>query len=111
MLVAARVEMAQVVRQPEEQPQLLDTEVRFREQRVAAAGVGRFDQALQHVERGRLDAVAEQELLRAREFLHRGHEPQEEPVHRFQRWSGVAGGVFGHENFRFRRASRRGGKR
>ena len=68
----------------------------------SAAGVGGFDQALQHVEDNALNAAAEQEPLAAGKALHRRHQPQQEAVVGFQRRTRAARPVLGG-------GSRRGG--
>ena len=85
VLVAAMVEVSEVLRQPEQEAQLLEAEVRGIQMAPPVAGVRRLDQALQHVERRRLQPIPEQVLLPPRELLHRGHQPQHEAVHRLQR--------------------------
>ena len=45
--------------QPEEEPQLLDAEIRPGQEPVPLAGVGGFDQGLQHVQSQALDTVPE----------------------------------------------------
>ena len=49
---------------------------------AAVARTGRLHQPLQHVERRRLQPVAEQEPLSARKPVHRRNQPQHEPVQR-----------------------------
>ena len=68
VLVTARVQVAEILRQPAQEPQLLDSEIRRRQMPPAVARVRRLDQPLQHVEGGRLQPVAQQELLPPRNF-------------------------------------------
>jgi hypothetical protein len=63
--------------EPEEEAQLLYPQICARKLGLAVARVRRLDQAFEHIERRRLDAVAEQELLGARELLDRGHQPHQ----------------------------------
>src|SRR5271165_2551656 len=76
--VAAPIEVLQFDREPKEEPQFLDTEIRSRQQRTAIPCVGRFHKRFEHVERCGLNPIAEQELLAARKFLDRGTEPENE---------------------------------
>jgi len=76
--VAAPIEVLQFDREPKEEPQFLDTEIRSRQQRTAIPCVGRFHKRFEHVERRGLNPIAEQELLAARKFLDRGNEPENE---------------------------------
>ena len=95
MLIAAPVEMLQFDGEAKEEAQLLEPEVGLREVAPAVARVGRLDQRLQHVERGRLDAVAEQEFLRLREALDGFHQPVKQLEVRFHCGASAAG-VVGH---------------
>jgi|SRR5271165_2576614 len=76
--VAAPIEVLQFDREPKEEPQFLDTEIRSRQQRTAIPCVGRFHKRFEHVERRGLNPIAEQELLAARKFLDRANEPENE---------------------------------
>ena len=51
----------------------------------ALARICRLDEGFARTAGGRLDAISEQELLAAREALHRGHKPEEEAVMRLER--------------------------
>lgn len=62
MLVASEIEVPQVHCEPLQKFQLLDTEIRLREQRHALGRAGRFHQTLQHLHGGGLDAIAGQEF-------------------------------------------------
>ena len=95
VLVAAPVEVAEVVGEANEEAQLLDAEVGAGEVRLPAAGVGGLDEGLQHVEGGALDAVAEQEALGARKTVQGGDEPEDKAVVEFEGGAGVAGTVGG----------------
>jgi hypothetical protein len=90
VLVAAPVEQPQIARRPHEEAKPLKPEIAVRQHGVASAGVGRADQRIQHIQSGDLDAVAEDELLRARELVDGGDQSEQELVHRFQRGSGAA---------------------
>ena len=90
VFVAARVDNPEIPRQAEEQAKLFETQVGTGQMSAPAPGVGRFDQALQHVECGGLDTVAEQELLTAGKTFHRRNEPQDEAVVRLQGRAGAA---------------------
>ena len=78
-------------RKVQEEAQLLQPEVGAGEMRAAVTRVGGLDQRLQHVERGRLDAVAEQEPLLAGELRNRRHQPVEELIVRLDGRTGAAG--------------------
>lgn len=52
--------------------------------------------SLDHVERRRFDPVPEQKFLRPGKFLHRGDEPQREPIRLFQGHSGLFGMISYH---------------
>ena len=117
MFVAPRVEKAQIVGEAKEEAQFLDPQIGAGEMRAAPAGVSRLDEGVEHVERGRLDAVSEQELLPAREALHGGHEPEEEAVMRLQRRTRLArarpfaGAIDAHRNRRAAPAARHSKRR
>lgn len=63
VLVTAHIQMALLEGEAEKEPQFLQTEIGAQQMSAPVARVGRLDQRLQHVERGGLDAIAEQELL------------------------------------------------
>lgn len=71
--------------------QLFETQVGTREMTSTLPREGRLDQCLQHIDRARLSTVAERELLRAREFLDRLHQPKKELPVRFEGGAGTAG--------------------
>ena len=80
--------MAQIVGQPEEKPQLLETEIGPRKMSAPLPTIRRFDESLKHVERRALDPVAEKKLLTARETLHGRHKPKHEAIMRFESRTG-----------------------
>ena len=63
MFLTAVVQNSQIPRQPEQEAELFEAEVGTREMAAPAFAVGRFDQSLQHIKCGRLDAVTQEELL------------------------------------------------
>ncbi|MEE8524885.1 MAG: hypothetical protein V3T72_13205 [Thermoanaerobaculia bacterium] len=65
----AAVEMALVVDQPQQQPQLLEVEVDAPQDRRPLAGVARFDQELEDVEGEVVDAGGESEAQAPRQLL------------------------------------------
>ncbi len=81
--------MAQVVGEPHEEAQFLDAQVRPHEVVPPLPGVSGLDERLEHVERGALDPVAEQEALGPRELLQRRDQPQEEAVVGLYRRAGL----------------------
>ena len=81
--IATRVDNPDVPDQVEQEAVFVETEVGGQMPALASA-VGRFDQALQHVECGCLDTVAEQELLTAGKAFHRRDEPRDEGMVRLQ---------------------------
>ena len=91
MLVAARVQVAEVHGEADEEPQLLDAEVGAGQVGFPFPGVGRIDEGFEDVQGGALDAVAEEELLAAGEALQRGDEPQQEAVPGFECGAGLGG--------------------
>ena len=90
MFVPTVIQVAQIVCQTAEKPQLFDAEVGAGKGLAPAFGIGRLDQPLQYVQCRRLDPVAEQELLTARKPLHGRDQPQEKTQVRLQRRTGVA---------------------
>ena len=89
MLVAARVEVAPVDGEAHQEAQLLQSQVGAGKVAAPVARVGGLDEGVEHVERHRLDAVAEQEPLRPG-VLHRLNEPGDQPVVRFDGRPGAA---------------------
>ena len=65
MLVAAAVEVPEVVGEAKQKTQLFDAEVGAGEWWLPATSVGRLDEGFQNVEGGALDTVAEEEALSA----------------------------------------------
>lgn len=61
MLVATSIQMAQVVGEAQQEAELLDPQVRPREVVPPLSRIGSLDQRFEHVERGALDPVSEQE--------------------------------------------------
>jgi len=104
VLVTAFIEIVHLHGEAEKEAQLLQPQIGAGEMAPALARVGRLDQRLQHVERGLLNAVAEQELLIAREILERGHEPEQKLKMRLDGWAGLAGLVV-HRGFAVVQAS------
>ena len=90
MFVTAVVQNSQIPRQPEQEAELFEAEVGACEMAAPSLAVGRFDQSLQHIECGRLDAVAQEKLLPAGETLYGGNQPQQETVVRFKCSTGRA---------------------
>ena len=95
VLVAAPVEVAEVVGEAEEEAQLFDAEVGAGECCQPTPGVGGLDEGFQNVEGGALDAVAEKEALSTGEAVEGGDEPEDEAVVEFEGWAGFAGAVPG----------------
>ena len=91
MLVAARVQVAEIEGEADEEPQLFDAEVGAGEVGFPLPGVGRLDEGFEDVQGGALGAVAEEELLAAGKALHCRHEPQQETVPGFERGAGPPG--------------------
>jgi hypothetical protein len=85
VFVAAFIEVVEVERKPHQMAQFLNAEIGGAQARRPVAIISRLDQPLQHIERGGLDSVAEQELLAAWEILDRGDKPAQKAVHRFER--------------------------
>jgi len=79
-----------------EEAQLFYPQICAGELAFAIARVCRLDQAFEHVKRRRLDAVAKQELLGARELLDRWYQPHQELEVSLDRRSGLAR-VVGHD--------------
>ena len=69
-----------VAGQPEQESQLLQAQVGTGEVLVALPSASGLYQGFEHVQRGALDAVAQQNFVAAREALHCRHQPQEEAV-------------------------------
>jgi hypothetical protein len=97
----------------EQEAQFFETEVGVAQWALTRLAVRRFDQALEDVERRRLHAVAEQELLAARQLVERRDQPDDEAEHRFERRSRSARRVAGLARFfTWQRSGHRGaGKR
>jgi hypothetical protein len=72
MLVAPGIQVAKHHADPEEEAQLLEAQVGASQRLLAGPAVGGHDELFQHVESRRLDTVAEQEALAARELVERG---------------------------------------
>ena len=90
MFVTTVVQITQVVRKAEQEPELLDAQVGSGEGIPPASAVGRLDQPFQNVQGRSLDSVAEQKLLTAGETLHGRYQPDEKTKVRFQRRAGFA---------------------
>ena len=95
VLVAAPVEVAEVVGEAEKETELLDAQVGTGEGRLPAPGVGGLDERFQHVERGALNAVAEKEALSTWKPVERGDQPEDEAVVEFDGGAGLAGTIAG----------------
>ncbi len=79
MLIAAPIDIMELDRQPEKEPEFLDTEIRARKMPLSVARIGGFHKRFEHVEGRRLDSVAEDEFLAAGKFLDYWNEPKEKP--------------------------------
>ena len=86
-LVAAAVEVTEVVGQTDQETELLDAEVGPDQCGLTPPGVGRLDERFQHIQGGALNAVAEQKALRAGKPVERRDQPEDELVVAF-RWPG-----------------------
>jgi len=95
VLVSPHVEMALLVGETHKKAQLFEPQIGAGEMGAAVAGLGGLDQRFENVECGRLDAVAEQELLCFRKTPNSLDQPVDELIVGFQCWSGAAG-VIGH---------------
>ena len=93
VLVAAVVEMTEVVGEAEQEAELFNTEVGAGEVGRPSTGIRSLDERLQHVESRALDSVAEEEALGARKAVQCGDEPQDEAVVKFDGGTGLAGAV------------------
>ena len=80
MFVTSTVQQAQVGRESDRVPQLLNPQVSAAKGPCAVARVRGFDQRLERVQGDRLDAIAKRELVASREFLDRREKPQEELI-------------------------------
>ena len=92
-LVAAPVKVAEVVREAEQEAELLDADVGARKVPWPAARVGGLDERLEHIQGGSLDAIAEEEPLRAWKAIKGGDEPEDEAVVQLESVAGFAGTV------------------
>ena len=92
-LVAAPVEVAQVVGQPHQEAESLDAEVGPGQGRLPPPVVGRLDERFQHVEGNALDTVAEQEALGPGKPVEGRNQPQDELVVTLDGGAGLAGAV------------------
>ena len=93
VFVAPVVQEPQVVREADEKPELLQTEVGTSEMASTMTGIGRFHETFKHIECCALDAVTEQESLAARETLQGRYQPEDEAVVGLQRRTGSSGSV------------------
>ena len=75
VLVAAAVEVPEVVGEAKQKTQLFDAEVGAGECCQPTPGIGGLDEGFQNVEGGALDTVAEEEALSAGEAFEGGDEP------------------------------------
>ena len=75
MLVTPIVENPQVARQPEKETELFETEVRVGKMASSTPRIRGLDQTLLHIERRRLNALAQEKLLLAGKAVHRGNQP------------------------------------
>ena len=64
---------------------------------AALPGIGGFNESIQHVRRGALNAVAQQKLLTAGEPLHPGHQPEKKAIMRFQCRTRSPGTILGKD--------------
>lgn len=81
VLVAAFVDALEVEGETEEMAELLYAEIGGGQRLLAIAVVGRLDEPVQPIERCRHDAVAQRELVRAREALDDRRAPLQECMH------------------------------
>ena len=92
-LVAAPVKVAKVVREAEQEAELLDADVGARKVPWPAARVGSLDERFKNVQGGALNAIAEEEALGARKAIEGGDEPEDEAVVQLEGVAGFAGTV------------------
>lgn len=107
VLVAPQVEQLQVHGQPEQETQLLHPQIGLNQQPAPRPRVGRLHQPFQHVQRRRLDAIAQQELLTARKPFHGRHQPQEKLVHCLKRRTRCPRSGTGHSSLGSAQKSRK----
>ena len=79
-LVPLAVQVAKVVGEADQEAKLLDAKIGPGQGRLTPPGVGRFDERFQHIESGTLDAVPEQEALRAGKPVESRDQPEDELV-------------------------------
>ena len=92
-LVAAPVKVAEVVGQTKQEAELLDADVGARKVPWPPARVGGLDERFKNVQGGALNAIAEEEPLRAWKAIQSGDEPKKETVVEFEGMTGFAGTV------------------
>jgi len=93
VFITPLVQALEIERQPEQMAQLFDAEIGGGERFLPVPVVDGLDQALQHIERGGDDAIAERELGGAWEPFHHRRAPLQEGMHRLDGGANAAGGV------------------
>ncbi len=93
MSAAPHIQIFQGGGQAEQKSQLLHTQIGAGEVGAAVSGIGGLDEGFEDVERGRLDAVAEEKLLAAWEFLDCRDKPEQKLEVRFEGWAVAARGL------------------